>query len=67
MSNTETLLDRLERLGLSLPIAFNFNDKKRLSATSTDDELLTEYKNIQASISSVQKANLRINHSNHKN
>lgn len=36
---------------------------KRLSETATDEALLAEYKAIQDSISSEQKASLRINHS----
>lgn len=63
----DTLNERLSKLGLFLPMAFNYNDKKRLSKTVDDDALLAEYRSIQHSISNVQRANLSINHSNHKN
>lgn len=59
------LRKRLGNLGLFLPITFNFHDQKRLTETQNDKDLLIAYKDIQNSISSVQKANLSINHSNY--
>lgn len=55
---------RLEKLGITLGLAFNFNDRKRLSETTTDEELLEEHRKIMESISGVQRANLATNHSN---
>lgn len=61
----QALRDRLSKLGLFIPFAFNVNDLKTLASTKTDEDLKKAYKGIQESISGVRKANLVINHSNH--
>lgn len=66
MKANESIESRLKRNGLFLPFAFSMHDEKRLKETSTDKELVAEYRAIQGEISNVQKANLRINHSNLK-
>lgn len=63
--NQAVLRERLRDAKLTLPLAFNMNDMRRLAMTRTEKELTQVYREIQDSISGVQRANVAINHSNH--
>ena len=66
-SNKQELRTALENIGLSLPLAFNFHDQKRLWEVRNDKEAMKEeYEKIGEEIIGVVKMNLSINHSNHK-
>lgn len=64
MSNEEVKAI-LGKHGLFLTMAFNQNDRNRLKAAESEEQMLEEYRKIQNEISGVAAANRAINHSNH--